>query len=131
MHGELEVLSDRGSVELVDPDLLVILASKEMATVRENNLTALLDWQLFVLDEGSVQNVHHAHLVAEANDDVQSAGVERQSMRFEVALVAELRLEHIASSVRPQPDCTIRRASCDELLLDADVEAMNLLGVEG
>ena len=131
VHRKLEVLSDGGGVELVYPDLLVVLAGEEMTTVGEHNLTALLDRQLLVLDKGTVQNVHHANLVAEADHDVESTGVERQRMRLKVALVAEFRLEHVAGSVGPQPDGTIRRAGSHEFLFDADVEAVDLLGVEG
>ena len=47
---ELEVLRDRCRIELVDPNLFVVLASEEMATVGEDNLATLSNIQLLVSD---------------------------------------------------------------------------------
>ena len=50
MADELEVLRDRCRIELVDPNLFVVLASEEMATVGEDNLATLSNIQLLVSD---------------------------------------------------------------------------------
>ena len=47
---ELEVLRDRCRIELVDPNLLVVLAGEEMTTVGEDNLATLSNIQLLVSD---------------------------------------------------------------------------------
>ena len=45
--------------------------------------------------------------------------------------VAKLRLEHVARCVGPETHSSIARASGDELLLNAHVQTVNLLRVEG
>ena len=50
MHHKLEVSGDRCRVELVHPDVFIVLACEILTTVSENNLAALLDRQTLVLD---------------------------------------------------------------------------------
>ena len=72
MGNKLEVLRVRGRVELVHPDLLVVLACKQVTTMGEHDLTALFDEETLVGDELFVENVHHANGVAEADHEVES-----------------------------------------------------------
>ena len=55
---EFEVLGVSCGIELVHPDLLIVLASEQMATMGEHNLTTLLDQEALVGDELLVKNVH-------------------------------------------------------------------------
>ena len=50
MADELEVLRDRCRIELVDPNLLVVLAGEEVSSVGEDNLATLSNIQLLVRD---------------------------------------------------------------------------------
>ena len=50
MHHKFEVSGDRCRVELVHPDVFIVLACEILTTVSENNLAALLDRQTLVLD---------------------------------------------------------------------------------
>lgn len=107
MGRKFELLGDRRSVELVDPDFFVVLAGKHVTAVREHDLTTLLYLQRFVRDQGLVQNVHQPYLVTEAHDEMKSRGVEGQSMCLEVTLVEEFLSEHVLRGVRPEPHCAI------------------------
>lgn len=51
VSNEFKVLGQGGRVELVHPDLFVVLTGEKMATIREDNFATLLDRQLFVGDE--------------------------------------------------------------------------------
>ena len=103
-----------------------------MTTVREHNLTALLDRQTLVLNQFVIQDVHHLELVAITNNHVEAAWVESQCMRFKVAFVAQLRSEaRVASVVRPKTNSTIGRACGNKLFFNANIEAMDLLRMEG
>ena len=84
VHHELEVWGDGSSEEPVDPDVLIVLTSEQVTTVRENNLTALLDRQTLVPNQFVVLDIHHLELVAETNNEVEAAWVESQCMRFKV-----------------------------------------------
>ena len=55
---ELELNRALRRVELVDPDLLFILASEKMTTVGENDFTALANRQILVGHETVVQDIH-------------------------------------------------------------------------
>ena len=70
------MLGQLGSVEFVHPDLLVVLAGKEMAAMRKYNLSALFNWQLLVSLQLLVKNVHQSDAVAEADDEVKSRRME-------------------------------------------------------
>lgn len=50
MADELEVLRNRCRIELVDPNLFVILTGEEMTSVGEDNLATLSYIQLLVSD---------------------------------------------------------------------------------
>ena len=102
MHDEFEVGGDRCSVELVHPDVFIVLAGEKVASIGEDDFTALLDRQSLVLNKFVVENVHHAHFVAKANDEVSAAWVESKSVSFEVTLHAQLVLKgRVACSIRP------------------------------
>ena len=128
---EFEILRARRCVEFVDPDFLLLLACKEVATVGEDNLTTLLDLKLLVRDELLVQDVHKSDRIAEANDQVEARRVEGDRVGLLLGWVAKFRLEHLTGRVGPKSDCTIRRACCNELFLDTHIKAVDLLGVEG
>lgn len=122
MSDKLEDLGQLSRVELVHPDLFVVLAGKKVTTVREYDFAALLNWQLLVHHELLVQDVHQADIVAEANHKVQARGMERNCVRLHILRrVAQLRLEHVCCSVRPQAHGSVRRACRDQLLLDANI----------
>ena len=76
MGGKFECRRDLGSIELVHPDVFVVLAGKEMTTVGEDNLTALLDWDALVCLQSLVQDVEELHLVAQANHQVKAGRME-------------------------------------------------------
>ena len=57
--------------------------------------------------------------------------MEGEGVRLEVTLADELGVERaVASGVRPEAHSAIGRARGNELLLDADIEAVDLLGME-
>ena len=90
MGNELEILGNRGSVELVDPDFLIILACKEMTTVCKDDFSALFDWQALVCNQFLVQNVHQADRVTETNDEVKTGRMEGNGMSLVLRCIAEL-----------------------------------------
>ena len=81
MLDKLELLRDRSCIELIDPDLFVVLAGEKVATIRKNDLTALLDLEFFVSNQLlALENVHETDCVAETNHQVDSARVESDCM---------------------------------------------------
>ena len=66
-----------GCVEVVDMDEVHEHASKEMTAVREYYLTALLDLEIFVLYDFSLEDIHHANAVKESNHDLETSWMER------------------------------------------------------
>ena len=66
-----------GCEEIVNVDEVYKHAGKKMATVREYDFTTLLDLNVFVLKDFSLEDIHHADAIEEANDDLESGWVER------------------------------------------------------
>lgn len=60
------------SVEFVHRDGMLVGAGKEVATVGESDFTAQLNADLLELLETSLENIHHADLVSETNNDVET-----------------------------------------------------------
>ena len=70
VSSEFELGRDLSSVELIDPDVFVVLTSKKMATIREYDLSALFDWNTLVWLQPLVKNVEEFDLVTETDDKV-------------------------------------------------------------
>ena len=64
-------------VEIVNMDEVYKHASKKMATIREYDFTALLDLDVFVLEDFSLEDVHHTDAVKEANNNLEAGWMER------------------------------------------------------
>ena len=52
-------------------------AGEKMAAVREYDLTTLLDLNVFVLKNFSLEDIHHADAIEEANNYLESGWMER------------------------------------------------------
>ena len=63
--------------EIVNMDEVYKHASKKMATVREYNFSARFDLNVFVLEDFSLEDVHHTDAVKEANNDLEAGWMER------------------------------------------------------
>ena len=66
-----------GREEIVNMDEVYKHASEKMATVRENDLATLLDLNVFVLKNFSLEDIHHSDAVKEAHDYLESGWMER------------------------------------------------------
>ena len=66
-----------GREEIVNVDEVYKHAGKKMATVREYDFTTLLDLNVFVLKDFSLEDIHHADAIKEANDYLESGWMER------------------------------------------------------
>lgn len=99
----LEVVMRRvvGRVEVKDLDVLDMLASKEVATVGEHYLAALLDVQVLVLLDGVSEDIHHADLVVEAHHDLEARWVERHAAGLILERLINLKLEVMRGTVAP------------------------------
>lgn len=94
MGCELELSWATSRVEFVDPDLFVVLASEQVTSVGEDNLTALLDWDVALVRlETLVKDVHHLDLVTQTDHEVQTAWVERDTVGFTLGVVDDLGAE--------------------------------------
>jgi len=80
-------------VELVDVDESGELAGEKVATVGENDLTTLLDRQVFVLLDGVLEDVHHPDSVEETDYDLEASGVESHTEGVISELLINLKFE--------------------------------------
>jgi hypothetical protein len=73
-------------VKFVNVDYALIRQSEEMATMREFDFTALLHQDVFVRKQSGLgrflEKVHHANSLTKPNNQVESAGVERNTVRL-------------------------------------------------
>lgn len=107
MFLELPVLWPVPSVEFVHEDAAQALASKEVATMRELDLFARFNFELLVLVKRAIKNVHERDVRVESNDNMESTGVEGQSVGLVLLFMIDLKLEAISLTVRPDLDSLV------------------------
>ena len=79
-----------GREEIVNMDEVYKHASKKMATVRENDFATLLDLNVFVLKNFSLEDIHHSDAIKEAHDYLESGWMER----YRHGVILELLVNH-------------------------------------
>ena len=92
-----------------------------MSTIRENDLSALLDGNIFILLNTLVKHVHHSDAVVEADNDLETSWVEGHANRILSEPLVDLKLKAEGWAVAPDFDGLIRGASGDQVLLDTDI----------
>ena len=110
-------------VEAVDVDEVDEHASKKMATVREHNLSTLLDRQVLVLLNRVGEDVHHPNSIEESNDNLETCRMESHAHGIILELLVNLQFEAERRAVTPYLDSLIGRASCYQVFLDTDVHS--------
>ena len=63
-------------VEIVDVDEVDEHAREKVTSVREHDLTTMLDWQVLVLLDCVRKNVHHSDSIEESNENLKARWVE-------------------------------------------------------
>ena len=76
-----------------------------------------------------LEHVHHSYAVSETYDQVEARRMESHTVSLVVKHLADVKRRRIG--VVPDSDGLIDGAGDDEVLLDADIHALNVTGVEG
>jgi len=108
-------------VEVVHINHVYEHCGEQMSTIRENDLTALLDYDILILLNVLVEYVHHPDAIEEAHNDLETSWVEGHANRFFLELLIYLKLEAEGWVVAPYFDRIIRGACSDQILLDTDI----------
>ena len=101
MHAELIVWGALACVEVVHDDSSNLHACKQVTTIGEDDLTARLDANVFVLLDGVLEHVHHAHTIVEADHNLEASWVEGHTVGTFLELLVDLQLETIRGTVAP------------------------------
>jgi hypothetical protein len=125
MGSEFECCWDLCSIELIDPDVLIVLASKEVTSIGEDNLTALLDRDALVCFQSLVQYVEELYLIAQTDDQVETGWVEGNRVGLCLGVMDYLVLEVAGVSVGPETRGSVTTAGGDQLLLQADIQTID------
>ena len=112
-----------GCEEIVNMDEVYKHASKKMATVREYDLTTLLDLDVFVLKNFFLEDIHHANAIEEANDYLESGWMERYGHGIILELLINHQLKAERWAVAPDLDGLVGRARRNQVFLHADIHA--------
>jgi len=120
------------SVELEHLDAVAMRARKVLPTIRELNLSATLDlFELLDFLELLVENVHDLHRLLKADDHMEATGMDGNRKGLFRELLPQLELEGVARGVvGPETHRAIVCTGGHQLLLDAEVQAVDLLRVE-
>ena len=110
-------------VEVVDVDEVDEHAGEKVSTVGEDDFTARLDWQILVLLDRVCEYIHHTNTVEEAYHNLETSWVEGYADGIILELLVDLQLETQRWAVAPNLDGSVRRASRDQVLLDAHIHA--------
>ena len=95
------------SVEIVDVNEVDEHAGEKMTSVREYDLTALLDWQVLVLLDCVRKDVHHSNSIKESNDNLETCWVEGYAFCLVLELLINLELEAKRGAITPDLDCLV------------------------
>ena len=114
-----------GSVELIDVDEGILLAGEKVASVWKNDFTALPYWNVFVLLNGVLENIHHPYALEEPYNNLESSWVESHTHSIFIAewLAVNDKLKAKRRIVAPNFDSLVIWASDNQVLFDANVHA--------
>ena len=90
MHAELIVRGALAGVEVVHDDSSDLHACEQVSTIGEDNLTAGFDADVFVLLDGVLEHVHHAHTIVEADHNLETSWVEGHTVGTFLELLVDL-----------------------------------------
>ena len=99
--------------ELVYADSATVLASEEVATMRKDNLTTLLDWNFLIFEECFfrrliiLEDVHHPDSISKANNDLESRRMERNTEGLITVLFINLKIKAVTGTIAPNLDCFV------------------------
>lgn len=96
------------SVEVVDMNEVHEHAGEKVTTIGEDNLTALLDWQILVLLDRVCKDIHHSNPIKEANNNLETCRVERNAHGIILELLVDLEFESKRWTIAPNLDCLVR-----------------------
>ena len=101
MHAELIVRGALAGVEVVHDDSSDLHACEQVSTIGEDNLTARLDADVFVLLDGVLKDVHHAHTIVKTDHNLEASWVEGYTVGTFLELLVDLQLEAVRRTVAP------------------------------
>ncbi len=106
---------------------MLVRAGEKVAAIGEADLAAELDGNLFEGFQGLLKDIHHSHLVCEADHDVETRGVEGERVRLVLEYLTDVKG---AGVIVPDADSFVSTASTDKLLLNAHIHAIDGTGME-
>ena len=112
-----------GREEIVNMDEVYKHASEKMATVRENDFATLLDLNVFVLKNFSLEDIHHSDAIKEAHDYLESSWMERYRHGVILELLVNHQLKAERWTVTPDLDGLIGGARRYQVFLNTDIHA--------
>jgi len=110
-------------VEVVDVNEVDKHAGEKVATVGEDDFTALLNWQVLILLDLVRKHVHHPDSIKKSYNDLKTSWVESHALCTFPELLVDLQLESKRRAITPNFDCPVRRACGDQILFDAHIHA--------
>jgi len=116
-------LSVLSGVELVDIDVALGSASEQVATVGESDFSAALDGDCVERLKALLEHIHHSDSIGETDNQVEARWMEGNTVGFVWVLLTDLKSWRVG--VVPDSHRLVGGAGGDEVLLDADVHALN------
>lgn len=113
------------SVKLVDINMILRCASKQMTSVGESDFSAALDAYCLERFKAVFEHVHHPHSVCESDDDVESSWVECYTVCLVTEQLANLKLKLSRCLIVPNSHSFVNRAGGDQILLDANIHSLD------
>ena len=106
-------------------------AGEEMAAVWEYYLTTLLDQEVFVLYEFSLEDIHQAYAVIESNYDLETSWMKCHWHGLLLELLIYHQLEAKRWTITPYLDSLVRRTRRNQVLLYANIHSWDRPWMKG
>ena len=123
-------LSVLTGVELVDIDVILGCASKQVTSIWESNLSATFNSNCLKWLKAIFENIHHSNSICETNYYVESCRVECYTIGLIAEQLTNFKLKLARCLIVPNSNGLIDRTSSYQVLFNANIHTLNRSGVE-
>ena len=126
----MEAFGRLSSIKVINLNARIVLASEKMPSVRELDFTRARNRKFLELLKLFLENVEHPNAVWEADNHMETGGVDRHRVSFFFKLLNNVRSQLIFSAVVPNSNSSVTGASSHNLLFEADIHTEDRMRVE-
>lgn len=110
------------SIELINTDIMLVSASKQVTSVRESDFSATFYWDFFESFQSLLEYVHHSNFVSKTNYNMETRWMESQTKSLILESLTNFKSLLL---IVPNSNSLINRASTDQVFLYTDIHTVD------